>query len=59
MRESFFACLKNILPFLVYGIVGLVLFFVSAIPLLLGWLVFGPVMTATLYTSYRDVFYST
>jgi uncharacterized membrane protein len=58
MRDSFFACLKNIMPFLVYGVIGLALFIVSAIPLLLGWLVFFPVIAITLYTSYRDVFFT-
>lgn len=59
MRESFFACLKNILPFLVYGVIGLALFIVAAIPLLLGWLVLFPVMAASFYTCYRDVFHKT
>jgi len=59
MRDSFFACLKNVVPFLVYGVIGLALFIVLAIPLLLGWFVFFPVMAITLYTSYRDVFYTT
>ena len=58
MRESFFACLKNIMPFLVYGAVALLLFVVATIPLLLGWIVLSPVLAATLYTTYRDVFYS-
>jgi uncharacterized membrane protein len=58
MRESFFACLKNIMPFLVYGAAALLLFLLATIPLLLGWLVLSPVLAATLYTSYRDAFYS-
>ena len=56
MQESFFGCLKNILPFLVYGIVGLVLGVLASIPLGLGWLVLGPVLAASVYTSYKDIY---
>ncbi len=58
LRTSFFACLKNILPFLVYGAVMLLLMIVATLPLLLGWLILGPVLLATIYTSYRDVFHA-
>lgn len=57
LRTSFFACLKNIVPFIVYGVVMFVLAVVASIPLGLGWLLLGPVLLASLYTSYRDVFY--
>jgi hypothetical protein len=58
LRTSFFACLKNIVPVLVYGIVVFVLAILASIPLGLGWLLLGPVALASLYTSYRDIFYS-
>ncbi|WP_428624087.1 BPSS1780 family membrane protein [Sedimenticola sp.] len=58
MKLSFSGCLKNILPFLLYGIVGIVLFFIGAIPVGLGLLVVMPVMTASMYTSYRDIYYA-
>jgi hypothetical protein len=58
MGQSFRACLKNIVPFLLYGIVFLVLFFIAAIPLGLGFLVVIPVLIASVYTSYRDIFYA-
>ena len=58
MKASFFGCLKNIVPFLIYGIVGLLLGIVAAIPFGLGWLVLGPVMTASVYVGYRDIFLS-
>jgi uncharacterized membrane protein len=57
MKTSFSGCLKNILPFLVYGLVALVAAIVATIPLALGWLVLGPVLAATMYASYRDIFY--
>ena len=57
MKTSFFACLKNILPFLVYGLVGMVLGVIAMIPLGLGWFVLAPVGIASMYSSYRDIFY--
>lgn len=56
MQDSFFGCLKNVVPFLVYGVVMLVLGVIAAIPLGLGWLVLGPVLAASLYTSYKDIY---
>lgn len=56
MSLSFKGCLRNILPFLIYGIVMAVLAFVASIPLMLGWLLLGPVMIASQYNAYRDIF---
>ncbi|HXX83882.1 MAG TPA: BPSS1780 family membrane protein [Casimicrobiaceae bacterium] len=56
MKLSFSGCLKNIGPFLVYGVIGILLAVVASIPLLLGWLVLGPVTIATIYTGYCDIF---
>jgi uncharacterized membrane protein len=56
LKASFFACLRNWMPFLIYGIVLLVLCFVAAIPAFLGFLVLVPVLIASVYTSYRDIF---
>lgn len=56
MQDSFFGCLKNVVPFLVYSVVMLVLGVLAAIPLGLGWLVLGPVLAASFYTSYKDIF---
>jgi hypothetical protein len=73
MKLSFTACLKNILPFLVYGLAVLVLaivasfvsgilsvasVFLGALVIFLGMLVLIPVLTASIYTSFRDVFRS-
>ncbi len=57
MKMSFSGCLKNMLPFLLYGIVMLVLYIIALIPIGLGLLVFVPVAMASMYTSYRDIFY--
>jgi uncharacterized membrane protein len=59
MKMSFSASLRNVLPFLVYGLIGTVLAVVATIPLALGWLVVGPLTIASVYTSYCDVFEST
>lgn len=57
MKMSFVGCLKNILPFLFYGVIVLLLFVVGAIPVGLGLLIVLPIITASVYTSYRDIFY--
>lgn len=57
LKTSFFACLKNIVPFLVWGIAMFILSILASIPLLLGWLLLGPVMLASIYMSYRDIFH--
>jgi len=56
MKASFFACLSNIVPFLLYGIIMLALCVVAAIPFGLGFLVLGPVAIASIYAGYRDIF---
>lgn len=56
MKLSFSACLKNIWPFTIYGLISMVLMVLAAIPLGLGLLVMIPTMTASLYASYRDIF---
>jgi len=56
MKSSFQGCLRNMLPFLIYGIVGFLLAIVAVIPLGLGLLVLGPVMWGTMYVGYRDIF---
>jgi uncharacterized membrane protein len=58
MKTSFFACLKNIIPFLLYGVILLVLSFIAAIPFGLGFLVLMPVIAASIYTAYRDIFFA-
>jgi uncharacterized membrane protein len=55
---SFRGCLKNIVPFLLYGVAFLIIFIVAAIPLGLGFLVAVPVLIASIYTAYRDIFYA-
>ncbi len=56
MATSFRACLRNVPPFLIYGLLGIVFVVLACIPLFLGLLVLFPVGIATVYTSYQDVF---
>lgn len=56
MKASFAVCLKNLVPFLVYGVILFVLFFVAAIPFGLGLLVLLPVVIGAQYASYVDLF---
>ncbi len=56
MKTSFNACLRNVAPFLVYGLVGLLLAILATIPLGLGWFVLAPVYATSLYASYKDIF---
>jgi len=56
MKASFAACMKNWLPFTVYGLTGLGLSIVAMIPFGLGLLVLIPVITASIYTGYKDIF---
>jgi uncharacterized membrane protein len=57
LKASFGACLKNILAFLVWSVAILILAILASIPLLLGWLLLGPVMMVSLYMAYRDIFH--
>lgn len=56
MKSSFAGCLKNWLPFLVYGVVILLLAIPASLALMLGWLALGPVIAGSFYASYRDIF---
>lgn len=57
MKESFSGCLRNIVPFLLYGLILMLLGIVASLPVGLGWLVLGPVMAASVYTAYRNIFF--
>ncbi len=56
LKASLRASLKNVLPFLLYGVVLFAFAIVASIPLGLGWLALGPVTIASVYASYRDIF---
>ena len=56
-RLSFLGCWRNILPFLVYGLVALALIMVGTIPMGLGLLVVFPLLTIAIYLAYRDIYH--
>ena len=56
IAESFRGCLKNIVPFLIYGVVLFVLAVLASIPFGLGWLVLMPVVFGSIYAAYRDIY---
>ena len=58
LKASFVGCLKNTVPFLIYGLILLGFAVLASIPLCLGWLVLGPVIGASIYTSYRDIYFT-
>jgi len=78
LKASFLGCLKNIVPFLIYGLILFGFAILASIPLCLGWLVLapvgfatlaliplglgwlvlGPVIGASIYTSYRDIYFT-
>ena len=58
MKASFVGCLKNVVAFLLYGVVMFLAMIVASIPAGLGWLVLGPVIAASVYTSYRDIYFT-
>ncbi len=58
LKASFIANLKNIAPMLIYGVILFVLAIIAAIPFSLGFVILAPVVTASVYTAYRDVFFA-
>jgi uncharacterized membrane protein len=54
--QSFKASLKNFIPLVLCFVTFMVLAMIGAIPIFLGWLVVFPLMFATQYTCYRNVF---
>jgi hypothetical protein len=57
MKASFAGCLKNVLPFLLYGVITLVASAIASVPLGLGWLVLLPLLFLSVYTAYRDIYF--
>ena len=56
MKESFIGSIRNIVPFLVYGLVLAVLAIVALIPFGLGMLVWVPLTIASSYAAYRQIY---
>jgi uncharacterized membrane protein len=56
MKASFFACMRNFIPFLVYGFVMGVIGLIAMIPFGLGMLVWLPLAITSTYVAYREIF---
>jgi uncharacterized membrane protein len=56
MKLSFFGCLRNMWPFLVYGVIFFILMMIAMIPFGLGMLILVPVLNASIYLGYKDIF---
>lgn len=56
IKLSLAGCLGNILPLLVFGLIGLLLTFLAMIPFGLGMLILSPVLLGAGYASYLDIF---
>lgn len=56
MKLSFRGCLRNVLAFLVYGIIALIITLIAALPFLLGLLVTTPALIASVYAAYKDIY---
>jgi uncharacterized membrane protein len=56
MQLSVRACLTNLLPFLLYGVIMFGLLVVAMAPLLAGLVLWVPLAVISGYTSYRDIF---
>jgi uncharacterized membrane protein len=56
MKLSFVGCLRNISPFLVFGVIAFILTMIAMIPFGLGMLILVPVLNASIYLGYKDIF---
>lgn len=56
--QSFKGCIKNIVPFLLYGVIAFLMGIVATLTFGLAWFVFGPVLLCSVYAGYRDIFFA-
>lgn len=56
LKRSLRACLDNIIPMSVYGLLMLPFALLATLPAMLGWLVLLPVMMTSMYAAYHDIF---
>lgn len=56
LRQSFFACLKNFIPFQIYAIILIILGALAVLPYGLGLFIWIPTVFASIYVSYKDIF---
>ena len=56
IQLSFRGCSRNLLGFTLYGLGLMIISLIASIPLFLGWLLAGPLILASYYVSYRDIY---
>jgi uncharacterized membrane protein len=56
LKTSLAACWANLGAVAVCGLLGIVFAVIASIPLMLGWLILGPLIALATYTAYRDLF---
>jgi uncharacterized membrane protein len=56
LKASLRAFVRNMLPLAVYGVVTLLLALLATMAMMLGWIVLLPVILASMYAIYRDLF---
>jgi len=56
MKLSFLGSLRNMWPFLIYGVIAFILMMIAMIPFGLGMLILVPVLNASIYLGYKDIF---
>jgi hypothetical protein len=56
LKQSWSASMRNMVPFLVYGVLWIIAAVVASIPLMLGWFVLMPLTLLSMYRAYVDIF---
>lgn len=56
LKLSLRACVNNLAPLSVYGVMMVLFGLVASLPMMLGWLVLLPIMITSIYASYRGMF---
>ena len=56
MQRSFFACLRNFIPFQLYGVTLIILTILSLMPYGLGLVILIPTIFGSIYVSYKEIF---
>ncbi len=56
VKSSFSACMKNMWPMSVYGVIALLFCFIAIIPMGLGFIILFPVMMISIYCMYKSIY---
>lgn len=56
LKLSLRACLRNIAPLTVYGLMMMLFAIAASLPMMLGWLLLLPIMITSIYAAYRGIF---